>query len=286
MKNKYFWRLIFYKFLELLPDKCADFLFNNLQKVFGQTGASKYVKSGQSFVKLVFNSEFSKNSTIAIELGTGWYPIVPLLIIRELPNTEIFSYDLRKLMSTQNYSETKLALKINSTLFDERFNYKSGVDLVNHEFLEIQKNQDGQVFIFSKATLQHIPLDIIKGIHKNLIYNYPSHRVYHLINCNDHRQHTDKSLSKFEFLKYDELLWLKKCTRFDYHNRMRAIEYKALFLELGYDILNYQFEYASLKDINEYNSRILPIINKRFKGYSLEENTSGSLFFELKIGEI
>jgi hypothetical protein len=152
--------------------------------------------------------------------------------------------------------------------------------LTNYLFVEVKEEK---IFIFSKATLQHIPKPVIHEIHFNLIKRFPSHTIFHLINCNDHRQHTDKTLSKYEFLKYNETQWNRKHTNFDFHNRMRAAEYDVLFKELGYEIVQFTFDQPSEHDLDDFKNNILPKLNSRFQKFSNLENTKGSLFYELKI---
>jgi hypothetical protein len=162
----------------------------------------------------------------------------------------------------------------------EQFNYLPEIDLTKHNFKELTEYKN--VLIFSKASLQHIPKGIIKDIHLNLMKNFPRHEIIHLINCNDHRHHTDKSLSKYEFLKYSDSKWSKLCTRFDYHNRMRLNEYTQLFEDLGYKLETVFFEEANLRDLQDYRSNILPYLDDRFLKFSLIDNTAGSLLLKLK----
>jgi hypothetical protein len=280
MKNKYIWRLLFYKFIGLFPYKFSQFIFFSLQKILGQVNVGRYLSSGNNFVGRIISSVEKNDFSVGIEIGTGWYPIVPLLLIKDRPTLNIFSYDLRELMSTGNYVETLQSLEMDKNTIKNHFTYKSGVDLTKYSFEEIEAER---VFIFSKATLQHIPKSVIYKIHTNIIRSFPSHTIYHLINCNDHRQHTDKSLSKYEFLKYSEALWNKKHTDFDFHNRMRSTEYDLLFKELGYEIVNFTFDSPSERDLNDFRIKILPKLDNRFREFSILENTKGSLFYELKI---
>lgn len=282
MKGNYIFRLFVYKILQMLPNNLADLVFYFMQKLFGQLGVEKYLESGKFFVNSIVNSKNFNGKFAAIEIGTGWYPVVPFILLDNQDSTEIFSYDLRNLMSAKNFQETCNMLNVNKNLYN-RFHYKSGVNLVNYNFDEIELKNGEQLIVFSKATLQHIPYETIKAIHENLIKKFPCHRVFHLINCNDHRQHTDKKLSKYEFLKYNEEFWLKNCTRFDFHNRMRVSEYKILFKDLGYNIVNSECEKLSENQIELFNREILPFMDQRFRKFSTIENMSGSLFFELEI---
>ncbi len=282
MKNKYIWRLYFYKLIEFLPSAIGHVIFFNLQKLFGQLGAKRYVPSGENFVQTIIPSIKKNKFEIGVEIGTGWYPIVPVLLIKEFRNLQIFSYDLRQLMSVSNLVETISVLGANDEMGHNSFSYKYGVDLTSYRFNEIKCNEK-RVFFFSKATLQHIPKSVIIEIHKNLIQQFPSHTIYHLVNCNDHRQHTDKSLSKYEFLKYDEGSWKKRHTNYDFHNRMRALEYETLFTDLGYHIINFTYDKPSAFDLKDYNDNVLPKLDQRFIQFNEIENTMGSLFYELKM---
>lgn len=280
--SNYKYRLIFYKFLEKLPKFLGDQIYLKMQLIFGQAKPQKYLNSGTKF-KDYLGLENLKDGVSIIEIGTGWFPIVPYLVIdylsfNQYERFKLYSYDLRRLCSDKNKFITQKALNLTSEIF-KRFHYFPETDLTKHAFNEVDKEEN--IFIFSKATLQHIPPEIIKNIHLNLIRSFPTHKIVHLINCNDHRWQTDKGLSKYEFLKYHELQWQESYSRFDYHNRMRIIEYINLFEELNYNIESIDFEKASQSDIDEYKEQILPYLDDRFKGFSTVENTAGSLLFRL-----
>jgi hypothetical protein len=281
--NNYNYRLYFYKFLETLPNFLGDYIYLRLQKTFGQLKPEKYLNSGMKF-KNSLNLENVNDGTSIIEIGTGWFPIVPYLVIGYLKlsghkTSKLYTYDLRKLCSKENQLSTLKLINIAPDTVS-KFNYFPGIDLTNHTFGEIIEHEN--VLVFSKATLQHIPKEIIKDIHLNLIKHFPKHEVVHLINCNDHRQHTDYSLSKYEFLKYSENKWFDLYTRFDYHNRMRINEYVRLFEEIGYVIDSVSFEKANERDMSNFNNDILPCLDDRFKKFSVIDNTAGSLLFKLK----
>jgi hypothetical protein len=285
-KDNYNYRLYFYKFLEKLPNPLGNFMYLFFQKLFGQLSPKKYVSSGEKFIHQL-DLEQSKNDTLYIEIGTGWYPIVPIKILKECSskiyrsNIKVISYDLRKLMSLENLNETINTLNFGAKNLSEIFYYFPEIDLTNHDFKELKDFKFENVVIFSKATLQHIPLEIIRKIHDNLKNKFPNHAVYHLINCNDHRNHTDRNLSKYDFLKYSEDEWKVKHTRFDYHNRLRKIEYEDFFKNLGYKIEILDFETLSEKELSEYRRSIFPFIDQRFSIFTDDENTAGSLFFKL-----
>jgi hypothetical protein len=282
MIKKYIFRLCFYKLIDSFPSAIGHFIFFNLQKLVGQLGVKRYILSGENFVQKIIPAIKKNKFEIGVEIGTGWYPVVPVLLIKEFRNLEIFSYDLRKLMSVSNLVETISVLRAKDEMGHNSFSYKCGVDLTSYRFNEIKYNEK-RVFFFSKATLQHVPKSVITEIHKNLIQQFPSHTIYHLVNCNDHRQHTDKSLSKYEFLKYDEGSWKKRHANFDFHNRMRAAEYETLFTDLGYQIINFTYDKPSALDLKDYNDNVLPKLDQRFVKFSEIENTKGSLFYELKM---
>jgi hypothetical protein len=281
--NNYNYRLYFYKFLQILPKHAGNRIYLGLQKFFGQLKPENYLNSGLNF-KNSLNLDNLKDGTLILEIGTGWFPIVPYLVIDHLRTNEnnkikLYSYDLRKLCSIENQSITQKLMDLPIETV-EQFNYFPEIDLTKHNFEELVEHKN--VLVFSKATLQHIPIDIIKDIHLNLIRNFPRHEIFHLINCNDHRQHTDKNLSKYEFLKYSDLKWSKLCTRFDYHNRMRLKEYIQLFEELGYNLESVSFEEPNERDLQEFKSNIFPNLEDRFKKFSAIDNTAGSLLLKLK----
>ncbi len=283
--NKYLFRLVFYKTIEFLPDIISDKIYLFFQKYLGQLDIYKYLDSAEMFIQ---NFDRPKRNTLYLEIGTGWYPIVPLKILKKfaypksIENILVFSYDNRKLMSSKNEKDAFDVLQLQKAEFFNKFCYLPNVDLSVHDFSELKSIDFNDVVIFSKATLQHIKPELIIKIHKNLIVRFPNHKIIHLINCNDHRQHTDKSISKYDFLKYNEQTWLRKITRFDYHNRLRIIEYQNIFELLGYKITLMKYESPSAKDITDFELNILPHLDERFIKFSNEFNSAGTLIFKLE----
>jgi hypothetical protein len=75
----------------------------------------------------------------------------------------------------------------------------------------------------------------------------------HLIDNSDHWEHTDKSLSRVDFLRYDrEILWrVANLSQQHYQNRLRHSDYARLFQDHGFEILmaDGEADPASLRDL-------------------------------------
>ena len=151
----------------------------------------------------------------------------------------------------------------------DQVNYFPNTDLTN---AKINSEVD---LIFSRHALEHIPPKTIEKIHINITSQINNHIVLHYISPSDHRSFFDKNLLRHSFLKYNEIEWKKRHTRFDYHNRMIISEYRNLFLELGYEIL-----YEEIGDISTTYKDISDLkkikLNERFIDSPIEETAAES----------
>ena len=77
------------------------------------------------------------------------------------------------------------------------------------------------------------------------------------IDYSDHFSHTDNKISSLNFLKYERKEWEKYNTKFLYQNRLRHQDYKKIFIENGYKIVEEKLgTIAPMNEIisNEFNS--------------------------------
>lgn len=110
----------------------------------------------------------------------------------------------------------------------------------------------------STNTLEHIPIESIKSIFKELnrvLKN--SGIVSSVIDYSDHYAYTDSSISLLNYLKYSENEWEKFNHKCHYQNRLRHYEYKQIFEECGFEVIS--------EDIVFNQSNIPDIIVSKFK---------------------
>lgn len=200
------------------------------------------------------------------ELGTGWYPVVPVGLYLYGAD-EIYTTDISKLITPKNfkiclekyikyYNCGRLKIFISNIKKNRIEKIKqvlqSDVQKYPVESLLTELNIHyipGTVFktgskesyfnlIHSNNTLEHISqkelgkilLLFKKMISKDGISN-------HFIDLSDHFSHLDKSISPYNFLKYSDAAWKFIDNSIQPQNRLRINDYRNLFYETGWNII-------------------------------------------------
>lgn len=93
--------------------------------------------------------------------------------------------------------------------------------------------------IISRTVLEHIPPAVLLSLLKKFLeYLCPGGVMYHIIDHSDHRERSDRSISRIEFLRYSDGFWKLLCINpQNYTNRLRHSEYVSLMRDAGYDIM-------------------------------------------------
>ncbi len=94
-------------------------------------------------------------------------------------------------------------------------------------------------FHISHVVFEHVPPETIRKIldeaRRVLI---PQGLLVHIIDASDHFSHTDPSITKINFLQFDDREWDRWAgNKFMYHNRLRGYQHISLFEEAGIRIL-------------------------------------------------
>lgn len=217
-----------------------------------------WLDQGIEQIKMIESANMSIKNKIVLELGTGWQPIIPILF---------YLKDAKKiiLIDSQRLIDKKLLVSLINNMIKYRIKLSTKLNLNEKEIderLYIKPNQTIE-FIFdkfnmkylapydarnttlsdsyvdiitSRAVLEHIPKNILEeilGEFKRILNN--DGVMCHIIDNSDHWEHKDKSISRLNFLKYEELIWrLTSINPLDYQNRMRHYEYMELFLKTGF----------------------------------------------------
>jgi hypothetical protein len=201
-----------------------------------------------------------------IELGTGWHPILPFLLYT-IGVREIITIDLRchirkenlgilieKLI--KNYELGKLNIK-EDLIEEKRINVLKEI-LNNFNFLSVNEilqmcnttqsiqNANKLNFLdnsfdlcYSINVLEHVDENSIFGISEEFYrISKKSGYHYHAIGTYDHFVHIDKSISKFNYLKYSAREWKWIDNGIQPQNRKRISYFRETFISLRYAILN------------------------------------------------
>lgn len=93
--------------------------------------------------------------------------------------------------------------------------------------------------ITTTSVLEHVPFEQLRPIlaecrrlmHDRSVMN-------HVIDYSDHYAHSDASITQYNFLRFDESEWRRFNPAIHYQNRARHSEYRALFVEAGFQVVD------------------------------------------------
>jgi hypothetical protein len=205
-----------------------------------------------------------------LELGTGWYPIVPLALrdagvdrvttfdvnpLCDLPRAkaalERFGSGLKANPSATTAAEVLEPLGVRMLIRDVR---ESGLD-------------PGSVDLFvSNNTLEHIPpatLTEIMGEFRRLAA--PGAVMDHFIDMSDHYAHFDRSITEFNYLRYSDRRWRPFNNRLQYQSRLRLSDYRQIVEAAGFRVVAEDAERGSEAALEQ-----IPLA-PRFRGYPRDE---------------
>ena len=197
----------------------------------------------------------------SLEIGTGWYPVVPLTLFLAGVN-EIYSVDI-EMLTNKKHLETTVQ-RVLEVIDDGR--YPTTLPLLP-ERLELLKKlhaeagdktlqailqdlrityliqdarqldfQDASIdLIHSNNTFEHIYPNILEGILKEF-WRINSGVMSHFIDMSDHFAHFDQSITVYNFLKFTEKQWHWIDNTIQPQNRWRYDDYLKLYQKCGINI--------------------------------------------------
>jgi len=145
-----------------------------------------------------------EGSTV-LEIGSGWFPTIPILLGVKGAKRVLMS-DLNPHMDQVTFASTlrflKGALPANRTL--HAIDTIDDLPITYLAPFDPSAVPDGSVdFVISRTVLEHIPPDDLVNLFLALRPKLsPQGLMIHLVDHSDHLEHTDKSLSKINFLTW------------------------------------------------------------------------------------
>lgn len=199
----------------------------------------------------------------ALELGTGWYPIVPVGLA--LAGTEwVTTFDINSLVDMKRTRRTlgayasyltrnRLALPdvrptraeaLMDALGDETavdvqdLLSRLGIELVVRDVRASGLPAHGIDLFVSNNTLEHISTDVLHGIMAEFSrLAAPGAVMDHFIDMSDHYAHFDRSISEFNYLRYPSRRWWIFNNRLQYQNRLRVSDYREILRHAGFEVV-------------------------------------------------
>lgn len=235
----------------------------------------------------------TKNLSTCLELGTGWYPAVPIsFFLSDVQKT--YSVDIAMHTSVERifitidkfkeaYEKGELATSIpqfNEERYQQLISLRknSSIDLsallesLHIEYLigDARKLnlQDGSVdLVTSNNTFEHIYPDTLSGILKEFarITNHQHGVMSHFIDMSDHFAHFDKSITVYNFLKFSDSQWKIIDNSIQPQNRWRIYDYKKLYQQLNIPILHSTIYPGNIEQVRATN------IHTKFRMFPIEE---------------
>lgn len=182
------------------------------------------------------------NGATILEIGTGWFPVIPILFARDGAKKLILT-DLNVHMDDVTLRETITFLK-NRFPEDAFFRNISELSDLPFEYLAPFNSSDLDDNYIDIATshlvLEHIPESDIYNVFSSLRPKIKSSGTcVNLVDHSDHFEHYDKSISRIEFLTWNE----EKHARINYlikdgENRLRHHEYIQIFADSGFEVIH------------------------------------------------
>ena len=200
----------------------------------------------------------------AVELGTGWYPVVPLGLY--LCGAEsIWTYDIapylsrERLQSLLGFFEAyarrgDLQRMLPGALPERVSQLKKSITEMSDEppeawlerlniFVRVQDaqqtglNSDTVDLFVSTGVLEYIPRSILVNILNEFQrVGKPGAIKSHYLNLRDQYSYFDSSISPFNFLKFTDRQWSWFDSPLTSLNRLRISDYRDLFAQAGYKI--------------------------------------------------
>ena len=180
--------------------------------------------------------------SIILEIGSGWFPTIPILLVRDGAKKVIMS-DLNIHMDEITFWETAAYLKNrfpNDDYIQSLTNFSSlPIDYLAPFHISSLSDRSLDIII-SRTVLEHIPKSKMYNLFSSLRPKISdAGLMVHLVDHSDHFEHQDKSISRVNFLTWSEekhalINFLIKSGE----NRMRHHEYQKVFMDSGYEVIN------------------------------------------------
>ena len=227
-----------------------------------------------------------------LEVGTGWEPIIPILL-SFLGAEKIYTFDHVRhcryavlqdvLLQVEKYfplisqlsglSIEELSAKRKELLSEK--NMKTLLKLLNIEYVApgdaVQSGlpDNSLDLFFSYATLEHVPEQVVKDITREALRVLkPGAIYYNYIGLHDHYARYDKTISKVNFLKYNDFIWrILAQNKVSYLNRLRCSGFISIFRETGFE----KFKVNTHIDKTSLEALKTMTLARKFRGIAPED---------------
>jgi Methyltransferase domain len=199
-----------------------------------------------------------------LEIGSGWYPSLPLAChlvgaarVHTLDLNRLLKPDLMRLcIDMLGEQLPRLAATCEVDLADVQARHAALREAAQHSddpgtisggVIDYRAPADAAAsglpdgsidILFSNSVLEHVPPDAIARIHRasrSLVRR--DGWIFHSVNCGDHYAYADPKTHQLNYLQYSDAEWAFWNNRFLYQNRLRAHQLVDGARDAGFDIL-------------------------------------------------
>ena len=239
------WKLkaLLYKIFDTLKLKASFYL---IQKYITKRSKVKINEVDKSW-KFHAENIKKKNVSKILEIGAG-KSLAQNIFISYYFNNSIKQtvIDINTMLDFQLFNEANK--QISSLLKIETKNYAENVEQLKQTYNidykaptkieELKKSENKFDMCISTTALEHFPISDLKNYLKQLkIVLSEDALISSAIDYSDHYNHTDDTISPLNYLQFSEMEWKKYNNFYLFQNRLRHQDYKKIFLEFGYEIL-------------------------------------------------
>jgi len=239
---------------------------------------------------------FDRNSSCdlytTLELGTGWYPVVPICLFLRGAK-QINTVDISSLCSKENvlttiqffidyYEKGELQIfikvdenkiKVLKTLIEDSqtidFQTIANNLKINFQIVDIRKidlENHSVDLIHSNNTFEHIYPDVLNGILKKFKTLCSKGGVMsHFIDMSDHFAHFDTSINIYNYLRFSDKAWELIDNSVQPQNRWRLSEYEELYQSLAINISESDFREGKVEEVLSIK------LAKKYENYDLKD---------------
>jgi SAM-dependent methyltransferase len=240
----------------------------------------------------------SLDDTVVLEVGSGWHPLIPVLYslagagcvyltdLRRLCHAASFGTDLDALRKHKNL--ILVTIPIGGDAFDLALAWDPSMGLdagLRHLRLKylapcdcrkLSLPPESVDIVTSRAVLEHVPPEVILGIFRESFRLLrPGGLACHIVDNSDHWQHTDRSISRVNFLRFSDAVFCwTYLNGLNYQNRPRHPEYGEMLIQAGFNILRNE---PKVSEESVVALRTLPV-SARFSRFTVEEMAAINTF--------
>lgn len=250
------------------------------------------------FLRRMIGQGLSLDGKTAVEVGTGWYPVLPILLYL-LGAERVVTIDLNPWLTPRTLADTLAGVRgVLDRLADD---FEMPADLVQDRFETAASRAETAAdvraaltsfgieywvpcdagatglparsidLIVSTNVLEHVPGPVIERIlAESRRILTPGGLIAHHINPGDHFSNGDDRIHTAHFLRYSPRSWyFIGGSGVAYHNRLRGVDYVRLFRRAGLSLTHtYEsIDERALADLRSEKARV----HASFRGYSAEE---------------